>query len=48
MLEASSDSSMTISWSPPSNNGGSAITGYRLYMNALNVGNWVLVYDGMG
>jgi hypothetical protein len=45
-LEAATESSITISWNPPANNGGSDITGYRIYMNPLSDGDWELIYDG--
>jgi len=47
-IESSTDSSITISWSSPSSNGGSQVTGYFVYMNAINVGEWIRVYDGTG
>ena len=45
-LEAATETSITIAWNPPANNGGSEIIGYRVYMNYLNDGDWELVYDG--
>ena len=45
-LEAATETSITVAWNAPSNDGGSAVTGYRLYMNYLNDGDWELVYDG--
>lgn len=48
VLEAATDSSMTISWSVPAYNGGSAITGYKVYINPLDDGDWSLIYDGAG
>jgi Fibronectin type III domain len=39
---------MTVSWSPPSENGGSPITGYKLYMNPLDDGDWQIIYNGIG
>jgi hypothetical protein len=37
---------MTIAWSSPTSNGGSPITGYILYMNPLDNGDWIEVYNG--
>lgn len=34
-LDAATATSIAIGWSAPASNGGSAITGYRLYMNDL-------------
>lgn len=47
-MESSSKSSITIAWNavPPANNGGSIITGYRVYMNDLTTDKWNLVFDG--
>lgn len=48
LLESSSKSSITIAWNAiaPINNGGSSVTGYRVYMNDLLSDRWELVYDG--
>jgi hypothetical protein len=46
--ESASESSITVSWSPPDTDGGAQITGYRLYINPLDDGDWSLVYDGDG
>jgi titin len=46
VLEAATDSSITASWNMPTSSGGSPITGYRLYINALEEGDWKLAYDG--
>ena len=45
-LETATDSSITIAWNPPANDGGSPVIGYRVYMNYLNDGDWELVFDG--
>lgn len=45
-LEAATDSTITIAWNPPAHDGGSAIIGYRVYMNYLRDGDWEMVYDG--
>ena len=45
-LESATETSITIAWNPPANNGGSAIIGYRVYMNYLNDGDWEQIYDG--
>jgi hypothetical protein len=48
MLESSSETSITISWNALAtiDDGGSSITGYRVYMNDIITDNWILVYDG--
>jgi hypothetical protein len=40
--------SITLAWNVPSSNGGSAVTGYRIYINDLSVGDWALAYEGEG
>jgi hypothetical protein len=45
-MEAATDNNITVSWSAPITDNHSPVTGYRLYMNALNDGDWTLVYDG--
>lgn len=45
-MEAATDHNITVSWSMPITDNDSPVTGYRLYMNALNDGDWTLVYDG--
>lgn len=45
-LETATETSISIAWNPPANNGGSSISGYRVYMNHLKGGDWKLVYDG--
>jgi len=47
-LESATDESMVVGWSAPINTGGSKITGYKLFITALNDGDWSLVYDGSG
>jgi hypothetical protein len=39
-------SSIVIAWNAPVSNGGSAITGYRVYMNKVTSEDWIMVYDG--
>jgi hypothetical protein len=46
ILEAATDSSITVSWNAPSEDGGSPITGYKLYINPLDDGDWYLIYNG--
>ena len=45
-LETATETSISIAWNPPANDGGSSISGYRVYMNHLKGGDWKLVYDG--
>ena len=45
-MEASNRTSVTVAWQVPTVDGGSRITGYRLYMNKLRDGDWELAYDG--
>jgi hypothetical protein len=45
--EASTRNSITVAWSAPAD-GGSPVTGYSLYMNALADGDWKLIYEGNG
>jgi titin len=45
--ESSTRSSITLGRNAPSD-GQSPITGYRIYMNALAVGDWLLIYAGEG
>jgi hypothetical protein len=46
--EATTKSSITVAWAAPADTGGTPVTGYRVYMNALSVGDWTLVYQGTG
>lgn len=46
LLETATETSITVAWSPPASNGGTPITGYRLYMIDHSIGDWVMVYDG--
>jgi hypothetical protein len=48
VLEAATETSVTVSWSVPSSDEGSPITGYKLYMNPVDDGDWYLIYDGSG
>ena len=45
-LETATEHSISIAWNAPANNGGSTITGYKVFMNPLKGGDWQLVYDG--
>jgi hypothetical protein len=47
-LEGASEDSITVSWQNPANDGDSPITGFKLFINALNDGDWQLAYDGTG
>ena len=40
--------SITVGWEHPTENGGSAVTGYRLYMDDGAGGDYFMVYDGTG
>lgn len=46
VFEQATKTSITIAWNLPADNGGSAITGYRVYMNAVDQGDWFMVYNG--
>lgn len=46
VLEEATETSITFSWSAPADNGGSPVTGYKAYMNALDDGDWWLAYYG--
>ena len=39
-LEAATKTSITIAWNTPASDGGTRITGYRVYMNPLADGDW--------
>jgi titin len=45
--DSSTRNSISLAWNAPSD-GSSPINGYRVYMNALAVGDWVLAYAGEG
>ena len=45
-LETATETSLTIAWNPPADDGGSPVIGYRVYMNYIRDGDWELVYDG--
>ena len=47
-MEAATNSTITVSWSVPAYSGLSPITGYKLYINPLDDGDWTLIYDGKG
>ena len=46
--ESSTRSSITLAWNEPTSAWQSPVTGYRVYMNDLAVGDWVLAYEGEG
>lgn len=46
VFEQATHTSITIAWNPPGSNGGSTITGYRVQMNAVDQGDWNMIYDG--
>lgn len=48
ILESATNSSITIAWGVPQSTGGVAISGYKVYLNSLDQGDWFLVYDGSG
>lgn len=46
VFETATRTSISFAWSPPSDDGGSSITGYKAYMNDFTDDKDVLVYDG--
>lgn len=47
ILEGTTSTSISVSWNEPVNNGGSPVSGYRLYMNDLLADDvFNLIYDG--
>lgn len=46
LFETSTDTSISIAWNSPTNDGGSPITGYKVYMDDFRSDQLVLVYDG--
>jgi hypothetical protein len=46
--DATTKNSITLAWNAPSSDGGSAVTGYSIYLNDLSVGDWTLAYQGEG
>ena len=46
VLEEATETSITFSWSAPADNGGTPVTGYKAYINALDDGDWWMAYDG--
>lgn len=45
-FETATNTSITMSWNPPSDNGGLMIQGYKVYMNDFSNDEFNLVYDG--
>ena len=48
ILEYSSKTTATIAWDEPTSSTQAEVTGYRVYVNNLSVGDWVMNYEGMG
>lgn len=48
VLVNSTASTITLGWTAPLATGGTPITGYQLFMDTWEGGNWRLVYDGTG
>jgi len=46
IFETATESSISIAWTPPSDNGGSPLTGYRVYMNDFLSDKIEMIYDG--
>ena len=46
VFETATETSISFAWSPPADDGGSSITGYKAYMNDFTDDQEVLVYDG--
>ena len=46
VMDSSTLKSISVAWSPPSDNGGRLITGYKIYMNNFFSDKFNLVYDG--
>ena len=47
VMDSSTLKSISVAWSPPSDNGGSSIAGYKIYMNDFFSDKFNLVYDGL-
>ncbi len=46
VFETATNISISIAWSPPTETGGSSITGYKVYMNDFKSDKITLIYDG--
>lgn len=44
--DQATESTIVVAWNAPANNGGTVVTGFRLYMNDFDTDEWVLIYDG--
>ncbi len=48
LMDSTTGNSITIAWNPPAYIGYTVITGYNVYLNDMSVGEWNLVYQGLG
>lgn len=46
VFETATKTSISIAWKPPTQTGGSSITGYKVYMNDFKSDRLTLIYDG--
>ena len=46
VFETSTNTSISLAWSAPTENGGTSITGYKVYMNDFTTDAFSLIYDG--